>query len=239
MPLLLLEPPYDLFRPAGPFRPTDGALLIADLAGGIPALGDAVAAHRDAPWCPLVLLADRTISAATLSAFEPLPGTWAVLYRSDYAHLALARRACEAVQRRPIPGPVTLALWVERRLGRPGVADTIAACFHCRGAGREPPRTLARRVQALGPLAVRDWRGLARLAQIVASLAPGRRPSLEGAALNARIDPRTLRRWLNLATEPCWLQCASRVGWEWVFESALRRLGYCRERVPRRTATPV
>jgi hypothetical protein len=239
MPVLLLEPPYDLLRPFGPYRPTDGTVLIADLAPGIPALAEAMAAHRNAPWCPLVLLADAGIPAATLHAFEPLPGSWAILYRSDYAHLNPARRTLAAVQRRPVPTSTTVAQWIERRLGRAELASTLVACCGQEGDALPPPRTLARRVHELGPLAVRDWRGLTRLARLVASLAPGRRPSLEGAALEAGIDPRTLRRWLRLTTDRCWTQCVERVGWEWVLESALRRMGYFRVRLERREPTAV
>ena len=234
MSLQLLEPPYDTIRPAGRFRPPAGSLLLVDLTGGIPALAEAVNGQQDFPWCPLVLLVDRSVSAETLHTFEPVPGTWALLYPSDYAYLPLARRARAAVQRRPIPCSTTLALWVERRTGLPSVASTLAACCGEGGDALRPPRTLTRRVQALGPLEVRDWRGLARLAQLVARLSPEGGPSLEGAALEAEVDPRTLRRWLRLATDLCWHQCAGLVGWEWVLESALREYGYLERREMRR-----
>jgi hypothetical protein len=236
MPLQLLEPPYDRVRPACPFRPPVGAVLLTDLVGGIPALAEAVVSQRESPWCPLVLLADRNISSATLHAFEPVPGTWAILYSSDYSHLPATRRARIALRRRPLPSATTLALWVERRLGIPTVATTLAACCGAGGDAPRPPRTLTRRVQALGPLEVRDWRGLARLAQLAGGLPCENPPSLECAALNAGIDPRTVRRWLRLATDLCWQQCAHLAGWEWVLESALRRFGYVERRELRRVS---
>ncbi len=236
MPLQVLEPPYECVRPAGPFRPPVGAVLLADLAGGIPALAEAVTGQRESPWCPLVLHADRSISAAALHAFEPVPGTWAVLYSSDYAHLHPCRRALVALRRRPLPSATSLALWVERRLGIPTVATTLAACCGAGGDAPRPPRTLTRRVQALGPLEVRDWRGLARLAQLAGSLPTEHPPSLELAALSAGIDPRTLRRWLRLASDLYWPQCAGLAGWEWVLESALRRYGYVERRELRRVS---
>lgn len=236
MPLQVLEPPYECIRPASPFRPPVGAVLFADLAGGIPALAEAVLGQRESPWCPLVLLADRTISSAILHAFEPVPGTWAVLYSSDYAHLPPCRRALVALRRRPPPSATTLALWVERRLGFPSAATTLAACCGAGGDAPRPPRTLTRRVQALGPLEVRDWRGLARLAQLASSLPREHPPSLECAALSAGIDPRTVRRWLRLATDLDWQRCAGLAGWEWVLESALRRYGYVERRELRRVS---
>lgn len=236
MPLQVLEFPYECIRTAGPFRPGIGAVLLADLAGGIPALAEAVVGQRESPWCPLVLFADRTISGATLHAFEPVPGTWAVLYASDYAHLTPTRRALIALRRRPLPSATTLGLWVERRLGTPSVASTLAACCGAGGDAPRPPRTLTRRVQALGPLEVRDWRGLARLAQLTGGLPREQPPSLEFAALSAGIDPRTVRRWLRLATDLCWQQCAGMAGWEWVLESALRRYGYVERRELRRVS---
>jgi hypothetical protein len=234
MPLQVLESPYEAIRPAGPFPPCVGALLLADLSGGIPALAEALEAHGNFPWCPLVMIADRSIPAETLHTFEPIPGSWALLYASDYLHLPPARRARSAVQRRPIPSATTLALWVERRLALPSVASTLAACCGVGGDALRPPRTLTRRVQALGPLEVRDWRGLARLAQLLAANPRDRCSSLEATALGAGVDPRTLRRWFRLATDLCWHQCTGWVGWEWVLESALRGFGYLERREPRR-----
>jgi hypothetical protein len=212
---------------AGSCRPPVGAIIVADLSEGIPALAEAVLEERDAPWCPLVAsLADRRVPASCLSAFEPVPGAFALLYPGDYPAVSLIERSLKAVARRPPPRPTTMALWVERRLAQPGTASTLGACFGEAGDTLRPPRTLTRRVRALGPLEVRDWRGLAGLVQILtAPLLPGH-TSLELAALTAGIDPRTLRRWLRLATELSWAEAVGRVGWEWVVEMTLRRFGY-------------
>jgi len=209
-----------------------GTILLVDLAEGIPALAEAVLRLREAPWCPLVTsLTDRRVPAGSLSAFEPVPGVFAPLYPGDYSWLPQAERARIAVARRPPPESTTIAQWVEQRLARPGAASTLAACFGEGGDALRPPRTLTRRVQALGPLEVRDWRGLARLAQILTSTAGPDRASLETAAFAADVDPRTLRRWLRLATELPWGQVEAWPGWEWVVEMTLRRYGYV-ERAP-------
>jgi hypothetical protein len=224
--LYILEPPYLRLFAAGAWRPPVGAVVIADLTEGIPALAEAVLLQRDAPWCPLVtILTDRRVPAASLGAFEPVPGVFAPLYACDYTGLPTAERALLAVARRPPPLPTTIALWVERRLARPGTASTLGACFGDSGDALRPPRTLTRRVRALGPLEVRDWRGLARLAQILTSDGAAR-SSLETSAFSAGVDPRTLRRWLRLATELSWSEAVTRAGWEWVVEMTLRRFGY-------------
>lgn len=200
---------------------------MADLSDGIPALAEALQEHSSAPWCPLVTcLADRRVPASCLSAFEPVPGVIAPLYPGEQMGRSLIERALGAIARRPPPLPTTIALWVERRLARPGTASTLGACFGDGGDALRPPRTLTRRVRALGPLEVRDWRGLAGLVHILTtSMLPGN-TSLELAALTAGVDPRTLRRWLRLATEMSWVEVVARAGWEWLVEMTLRRFGY-------------
>lgn len=225
MTLLQLEPATERIAPAGP-APALGALLIADLAPGIPALAEALVSLRAAPWCPLVLLVpDRRVAGQVLAAFEPVPGIFATLYAADRPALPLAQRSVAAVRRRPVPQLTVLAAWLEHRLGKPGVASTLTACFHCE-AGVQPGRTLTRRLQELGRFEVRDWRGLARLAQLVAAGGHWPPASLESTALEAGIDPRTLRRWLRLATALSWPEATRRPGWEWILESALQLGGY-------------
>ena len=220
-----LEPPFGEAIPPGPFRPAVGGVLLADLSEGIPALARALEAHARAPWCPMVLLLpDRRLSAAVLAAFEPIPGTWAPLYPGDYSHLPLPDRMLAAVRRRPVPAATARAQWLERRLRRPGVAGLLAPCLDDEPELARPPRTLTRRLHALGRYEVRDWRGLGALTRI---LAGGRlERSLEAQAWAAGVDPRTLRRWLRLATDLPWEEVRRRAGWEWVLESALRRGGY-------------
>ena len=238
MTLQVLEPPYQLASPQGPLHPALGAVIVADLAAGIPALARALVRAREAPWCPVVsVLGDRTVlPAATLSTFEPVPGTWATLYPNDFSQQTLGERALAAVRRRPVPHATTVALWVEHRLGAPGTASVLAACFGEGGDALRPPRTLTRRVGALGRLEVRDWRGLARLAQVLACRSARATQSLEAGAFEAEVDPRTLRRWLRVATDLTWAQAGAWVGWEWVLESALRRSGYVEHRELRRVS---
>lgn len=224
MPVTTLEPPYVGLSPAAQLCPHLGSVLVADLSEGIAALATAIAAHARAPWCPLVLrLPDRLLSAATLAAFEPVPGTWAPLYPDDAPHLPPAERVLKAVRRRPIPDAATLARWVALRLRRPALVGTLTACLGCGAECHRPARTLTRRVRALGPLEVRDWRGLGGLARLVAGASTG--VSLETEAYLANLDPRTLRRWLRLATDLAWPAVCRRPGWEWLLESALRRAG--------------
>lgn len=223
--LLALEPPFAAFTPAGPFCLGLGTLLCADLTDGIPALARALHAHAISPWAPLVLrLPDRRIPVSTLTEFEPVPGTWAFLYPGDLAHLSPEQRVIAAVRRRPVPSNLSIARWVELRLGLPEVGGIMLSCLHGGGGATRPTRTLSRRMRALGPFEVRDWRGLAELARIVAGVGQGL--TLEAQAYLAGLDPRTLRRWLRLATDLRWVEVSRRAGWEWLLESALRRSGH-------------
>ncbi len=232
--LLVLEPASDRLVPFTSMQPEPGAILAADLDGGIPALADAVERQRELPWCPLVLrLTESHFPARAIVPFEPVPGSFALLYPGDFAWLPAAEQLRRAVARRPIPPLSILALWLEQRMGRPGLASTLGACFGASESQLRPPRTLTRRIRAIGPLEVRDWRGLARLAQLAVTPGPWRHASLEITALDAGIDPRTLRRWLRLCTDLSWREFIGRVGWEWVLESALRRLDAV-EQSPRR-----
>jgi hypothetical protein len=229
--LLALEPPFAAFTPAGPFCLGLGTLLCADLTDGIPALARALSAHAISPWAPLVLrLPDRRIPVRTLSEFEPVPATWAFLYPGDYAHLSPEQRVMAAVRHRPVPTNASIARWVELRLGVPEAGVIMRDCLHASGC-RRPTRTLTRRMRALGPFEVREWRGLAELARIVAGLAHG--VTLETQAYLGGLDPRTLRRWLRLATDLRWMEVSRRVGWEWLLESALRQ-GGCLGEPPQR-----
>ena len=170
--LLVLDPSSDRLTLSTSDQPLPGAILIADLGGGIPVLADAVQQQREAPWCPLVLrLTDSHFPARAIAPFEPVPGTFALLYPGDFDWLPPAERIRRAVARRPVPPLSIIALWLELRLGRPGLASTLGACFGAGAMQTRPPRTLTRRVQAIGPLEVRDWRGLARLAQL--AVTPG------------------------------------------------------------------
>jgi hypothetical protein len=235
--LFVLEPPYTGLVPAEAARPSVGAVLVADLSTGIPTLADAVQGHRSALWCPLVaVLSDRRVPASCLAAFEVVPGAFAALYPGDFPTLGLPERALRAVARRPTPRSTTIALWVENRLGLHGTASTLSACFGDGCDSLRPPRTLTRRVRALGPLEVRDWRGLARLVRIVTTALAADHASLEAAAFSAGVDPRSLRRWLRLATELSWPEVMSRTGWEWILEMALRRAGYVDFGLSRRVA---
>jgi hypothetical protein len=223
--LLALAPGAEALAPPPSAPPGVGMALVAELTTGIHALAEALTAWRTAPWCPLVLVhPDRPLAPPALRTFEEVPGTLVSLGPADYPGSPLARRVGLAVRRRAVPSPDTLALWLALRLGQPAADGVFAACFGLPDRA-PPPRTLTRRVAALGPLSVRDWRGLGHLAAILADR--GHQPpwSLETSALAAGVDPRSLRRWLRLATELTWREVTACWGWEWVLEAALRKHG--------------
>jgi hypothetical protein len=221
-------------------------MLFADLQDGVPALAEAVRRHSEAPWCPLVLLvSDPRITRDMLAIFEPWPGCVATLPSWESRQLPPGPRLLHAVRNRPLPTLGTIALYIEGRL-HASVGQVVQACVGDIAAMEERSgaalrrqerglvrsgelrarRTLSRRVRALGAFEVREWRGLARLGRCLA--AAGRRPltSLEAAAWETGVDPRTLRRWIAHFTGLDWGEFRTRGGWEWVVEMALRRAGY-------------
>jgi hypothetical protein len=236
MPIRCLIPPSSSpLAVTDPVLPLGGA-FVCDLQDGLPDLAEALVCHRQAPWCPVVVrITNPRVTARVLAAFEPRPGMFAVLYPCDFANRSPLERARSAVWRRPDPSGRLVAGYVAERLELP-VAALLEECCDTERRHGHAPRTLTRRVRALGPFEVRDWRGLGRLARMVTQsrLEPG--ISLERAGWAAGVDPRSARRWLRLFTGFGWAQAVGRFGWEWIVESALRRGGYLRAGNERRMA---
>jgi hypothetical protein len=241
MPFLCFNPPYLTPHSACRLLPALGAVLLADLQDGIPALAEALRGHCRAPWCPLILLvSDPRMTREVFSTFEPWAGCFGTLSLWEPSTTPTVARVLQAVRRRPLPVPGAIAAYIERRLHpAAGGSQVIRACVDGVGtaaeglaAGNHARRTLSRRVRALGTFEVREWRGLARLVRVLATA--GRQPlsSLEAAAWNAGADPRSLRRWIAHFTGLDWGELRSRPGWEWVVELALRRAGYLAEAGP-------
>ena len=227
--LLVLATPHDRPAPATPALPDLGAILVADLATGIPALAHALLARRVSPWCPVCIVdPDQSVTATELAAFEPFPGCFAILAPDVEPQ---STEIVAAVQRRDVPTPRVLSHFVVQRTGARKLMEDLDECFGRRlesapESDTRPLRTLSRRVNGFGPLTVRDWSGVAAL---IAAVAPGPRPidvSLDRFALERGLDPRTFRRWLRLCTDLDWEAAAQLSGWEWLLESALRKWEY-------------
>lgn len=233
MTIRLLAPPYKAFLSPGAPPPL-GAVLVAegeDLAVLVAGLADAA---NTAPWCPGCLVARGSDELTLLArALEPIPGSFTTL---DPAADTLSPEAVLIrVHERPPPDAETLARYVSRRLELPGVCPDLAACFREPGWEEgtdiirgQSPRTLARKVAALGCLKPSGWRNLARLIRLKLAWEGIDGVSLDGLAAGAGYDVRTVRRWLRRAGVGRLRGLLGTPGWEWLLESALRKWGYVR-----------
>ena len=221
-----LDPPYVRLRAASLAPGGVGSILVTDLVAGISALAAGLAARRPSPWCPLVLLADQVaVTSDELAAFEPFPGCLGLAAPCSRERDALIDSVIGAVRKRVAPCDETLVGYVVERTGRVGVETALLAAVRGIAESGRIGRSVTRHLAAFGPLRARDWQGVVALARLLAC-EPALSASLERTALEAEIDPRTLRRWKRLVTDLDWRAVAHRPGWEWVLEAALRRWGY-------------
>jgi len=224
----VLDPPYARLRAISLAPGGVGSILVADLTGGISGLAAGLAVHRPSPWCPLVLLADQVALAdEELATFEPFPGCLGRAVPYSRERQQLIDSVIEAVRHRAAPSNEVLAGYVVKRTGCAMIEPALLELFEGIAGSRRIGRSVTRHLAAFGPFGARDWQGVIVLARLLASsrLVSS---SLERTALDAGIDPRTLRRWMRLASDLEWRAVAHRPGWEWLIESALRKAGYVR-----------
>ncbi|MFQ5703536.1 MAG: hypothetical protein ACE5HT_05875 [Gemmatimonadales bacterium] len=85
--------------------------------------------------------------------------------------------------------------------------------------------TYSRKFRRYGPYTSSEWRAVATLAWAI-----GRTTRYPGASVSIdtlrRLSARTLRRYAERFLEMSWTDAASKLGWEWVLEQALRTGGY-------------
>jgi hypothetical protein len=78
-----------------------------------------------------------------------------------------------------------------------------------------------------GLLTAKGWKGVYKLAQAVAL--PGL-PSLDSAATQVGVDPRTLRTYCHRILDMDWRHVRKGFGWKWVVERAMQRFSVGGER---------
>lgn len=218
-----------------------GAVLVADLASGIPAVRSGIAARLSMPWCPLCLVVPATpVGTPVLQAMRHLPTQALLLDRSDRGREPTGDEIIETLRAAPPPGADDLTGYLSLRSGRHELAETLRNCFSVEEVSTGPSRsTVGRRLSDFGPLTARDWRAVARLI-LALHRPPHAGATVEQIAWAAGFDPRTLResvtRYLGMQAR----DAADVPGWEWKLEIVLRRFGYVvseaiREPRPRRS----
>jgi hypothetical protein len=232
----VLEPPYGLMRPGGREVPRLGAIVAIDLGGDPLAWINVRAIQEAAPWCPLCLIESiGGYNHRLAPLFEPFSGAYATLLVRKTSAIDLAK-VVEGVRRRPPPRARELARYVAQRTKRPDLLEPLQECFD---AAAEPRSTssarrsrFSRRFADFKPWTARDWAAVARLIQIHSWIAvcPST-PSLEQAANDNGMDPRTLQSRLQRYLRCSYLDAVERAGWEWMIEASLRVRAYAQRQV--------
>jgi hypothetical protein len=222
----VLVPPYDAVRPLSAVGDRDlplGSVVLAAGRSALAALGLLTLVEQRWPWIVPAVASRPTevLLRESLMLVSDLRYRVALLGSSDDDCAAAAVVA--AVKRRPFPPPDELARYVERRLGDPVAREILAGQF--REAFGEPAdvpssATLSRFFSRHGTLTARDWRSLAVLARELSARAAGC-PMLGGLVTSRTVDANA-RRFLGTSG----LKASCRLGWESVFEQALRFGGY-------------
>jgi hypothetical protein len=119
--LFLLEPPYERLRPAKAGTLPLGTIIVADLTGDAAerptAALDAVALHRESPWCPICFVTDgRAPTRPLLDALERVPGDPAWVAGAVGAR-PMAEDVAEAVRSRLSPDAEQVRRFITFRLG--------------------------------------------------------------------------------------------------------------------------
>jgi AraC-like DNA-binding protein len=212
--------------------PPLGSVLVCNLEGDVAALWEAYSLSCQAPWCPVsvVVPPGQVIDARVLSAFEPRRGVM-VQVTAEWSRV----RADPSLLRgwfraRALPTAVEVGEYVRRRPRRSRISDSLETCLAVGldAGNRSAPRhrsTLARHLSTFGPLKPHDWTAIGHVVRAVCSAAH-RAHTVEGVALSAGLDPRTLSSRLRRYCGCSYNQTRTRLSWEWIVELALRRFGY-------------
>lgn len=224
--LRLLTTPFVALR-AWPGEPAPvGSIVVADVRPGIPALAQALRAQRTAPWCPVCLVIDGSLSAEELCCFEPWPNSFAFALSAGGSGWPAPESIMRAIRARPRPNGSHIARYVAHRSGVPKLETLLKSHLFTPDAGpHRSPRTVARYCTELGTLLPHEWSRLRELVGwILESWECG--GSFQHNAAHAGIDQRTMRRWLNRLLGISLAEATEIPGWEWILEAALRRSGY-------------
>jgi hypothetical protein len=234
--LSIFEPSSSVLLDLDPCRdPALGSVLVCNCEIDVVALAQAYSCHSKSPWCPIAVVVPPRlhIDLRVLEAFEPRPGVlvpvvseWSDL-QADPAPLR------KALRRRSLPSSSMIAEYVRRRTDRSDVSASLEACL-ASGLKRQSispishRSTLGRHLRDFGPLKPRDWVAVAHIIQTLWLGSFHGAHTVDGAAFQVGIDPRTLRARLLRYCGCDYTQSRVRLGWEWIVEAALRRFGYVR-----------
>jgi len=197
-----------------------GAILIADLHGGLSAVVEAGERLAKEPWYPVVMVTSSTLDHTTAALVQHY-GLGESVIRSEDGTLD-PERLVAAVRSRPTPNAARVGSYVATRTERLDLQGILTDAF-VRGLSHETEAahsrsTLSRRLGGFGPLKARDWSALGKM---IAFLTAPR-----GTRGTTRFDPRSIKTHVQNYTSLSLAEAQRYVGWEWIVETVLRSWGY-------------
>lgn len=142
-PLVVLEPPYEVFRTADGEPPALGGILVGDLTGteaeATEAARTAAEAARNAPWCPVCLVVGPAVhNGPVLAELAALDASVAWIVRTAGGFQPDPQTVVEAVQARPAPDHSEVTEYLRRRTGNAdaqahGLTEQVAQRLAVRG----------------------------------------------------------------------------------------------------------
>lgn len=196
-----------------------GAALVCDLRQtSLNVLADAFRAHARSPWCPMAVVLPAGVSETILEPILPDWGRLATLAVRSEEILPTYGEVAAAIERRGPPDRQAVIRYIRSRAGE-HLAREVAKSLEGSGAWSAG---LRRRLGRLDMPSPQHWVNLFRLSTHLASAMAPQSKTLEQIALESNSAPRTLSGWCAKYLRLSWPDARRRLGWEWIFELALR-----------------
>jgi hypothetical protein len=199
-----------------------GAALVCCLDASI-LEGVAAAFHEHArsPWCPLVLASHVAVREETLVGLRPDVGRLTTIRLEPETASPTYDEVRAAIGQRGPPSTADVVEYVKRRT-HDDLADAVARALEGRGAWSSG---LRRRLGARRAPSPQHWLNLFQLATYLSAADYPVSRTLEQIALDSDRAPRTVSVWCAKYLGCGWPEARSRLGWEWVIETAVRADG--------------
>lgn len=236
-----LVPPYRtavILVTSDPDHTPLGTILHGEGPSGLGVLGSVALALRWCPWLlPVITFPpDEERLEPLVEMISELRDRVAITQHASVARTGAIAAIIDAAARRPAPGPDTMSRYTATRVGAPDLLEPLTEQFSRALEGTsESSRSVAtysRMFARYGRYTARDWRALAKLAHDLSARPFRPWPVCKSSDPYAMADMRALMasRTANLHARyllgMSLTTAGERLGWEWVFEQALRRGGY-------------
>lgn len=199
-----------------------GAALVCCLDSSIlDGLATGFHEHTQSPWCPLVLAIYDDLREDTIRDLRrDVGGIGTIRLEKDCVAPAFddVRRA---IGRRGPPSKIEVVEYIKRRTQN-DLAEAVEQSLEGRGAWS---CALRRRLGSRGAPSPQYWLNSFQLATYLFAAEHPVPRTLEQIAFDFDRAPRTVSAWCAKYLGCGWLEARSRLGWEWVIETAVRTVG--------------